>query len=46
MGNEEFIILEYLKDLNDESKKENRFQRIEEVKTLLFYQLKILDPGL
>lgn len=46
MGNEEFIILEYLKDLNDESKKENRFQRIEEVKTLLFYQLKILDPQL
>lgn len=43
-GNEELIILEYLKDLNDKSIKENGFERVEEVKTSLFYQLKTLIP--
>ena len=43
-GNEELIILEYLKGLNHKSIKENGFERVEEVKTSLFYQLKTLIP--
>lgn len=34
--------LEHLKDLNDKSRKEDRFKRVEEVKTLLFYQSEVL----
>lgn len=34
--------LEHLKDFNDKSRKEDRFKRVEEVKTSLFYQSEML----
>lgn len=41
-GHEVLKNLEHLKDLNDKSRKEDRFKRVEEVKTSLFYQSEVL----
>lgn len=41
-GHEKLKNLEHLKDLIDKSRKEDRFKRVEKVKTSLFYQLETL----